>query len=72
MAAVATSSAAASDDILTGPNVESRLASLPEELLSNISIKLGSDDICAFRLTCKDVEVKTGHEFAKEYFSEKV
>jgi len=47
------------------------LSSLPEELISNIACKLGSDDIFAFRLTCKAIETKSLHEFATEYFSEK-
>ena len=47
------------------------LADLAEELVSNISIKLGSDDVFAFRLTCKSLERKSFHEFAVEYFSDK-
>lgn len=54
-----------------GVNASSRLATLPEELLSQIAVKLGSDDIAALRLTCKDVEVKSLHEFATEYFAAK-
>lgn len=53
------------------PNKNAHLAALPEELTSSISIKLGSDDIFAFRLTCKALETKSFHEFATEYFSEK-
>lgn len=37
---------------------KSRLAALPEELLSNISVRLGSDDIFSLRLTCRDIEAK--------------
>lgn len=36
----------------------SRLVTLPEELLSNIAVKLGSDDIFALRLTCRDIYAK--------------
>lgn len=53
-------------------NAASSLAMLPEELLINISIKLQSDDIFSLRQTCRDIETKSLHEFAKEYFSEKV
>ncbi|KAK5172049.1 uncharacterized protein LTR77_003686 [Saxophila tyrrhenica] len=49
----------------------SRLEGMPEELMSNISIKLGSDDIFNFRLTCRSIEHKTFHEFANEYFNSK-
>ena len=49
----------------------SRLAELPEELISNISIKLGVDDVFALRLTCKSLEAGSLHEFATEYFSHK-
>jgi len=47
------------------------LSTLPEELISNIACKLGSDDIFAFRSTCHGIQIKTFHEFATEYFSEK-
>lgn len=47
------------------------LKDLPEELVSNIALRLWSDDIQALRLTCKDLEAKTLHDFATEYFSEK-
>jgi hypothetical protein len=47
------------------------LSSLPEELISNIACKLGSDDIFAFRSTCHAIQIKSFHEFATEYFSEK-
>lgn len=46
------------ESVAASNNAASRLATLPEELLSNISIKLGSDDIFALRLTCRDVEAK--------------
>lgn len=59
----------APDDV--GVNASSRLATLPEELLSQVAVKLGSDDIAALRLTCKDVEAKSLHEFATEYFAAK-
>lgn len=48
-----------------------RLAGLPEELISNIACKLGSDDKCALRLTCRALEEKSHHEFATEHFSAK-
>ena len=51
--------------------VKPRLAELPEELISNISIKLGPDDIFAFRLTCRSLEERSFHEFAAEHFSQK-
>lgn len=54
-----------------GPRVAPHLPTLPEELVSNISLKLGSDDIFAFRLTCRALEQKSFHEFATEYFKEK-
>jgi hypothetical protein len=47
------------------------LAGLPEELISNIACKLGSDDLFAFRSTCHAIQIKSFHEFATEYFSEK-
>ena len=56
---------------IDGANTTCTLAKLPEELLSNIAAKLGSSGIFAFRLTCKDIEEKTFHEFAREYFSVK-
>lgn len=40
------------------PTAVSRLVTLPEELLSNIAVKLGSDDIFSLRLTCRDVYAK--------------
>ena len=58
-------------DVPTITNSMSKLAQLPEELVSNISIKLGSDDIFAFRLTCKALEQKSFHEFATEYYHSK-
>ena len=51
--------------------IKPRLSELPEELISNISIKLGSDDVFAFRLTCKALQQRSFHEFANEYFSQK-
>lgn len=53
-------------------NAGSLLAMLPEELLINISIKLQSDDIFALRQTCRAIETKSLHEFANEFFTEKV
>lgn len=50
---------------------KANLAELPEELISNISIKLDADDIFAFRLSCKPLESKSFHEFANEYFQQK-
>lgn len=47
------------------------LVDLPEELVSNITIRLGVDDKCALRLACRVLEVKSFHEFATEHFSEK-
>lgn len=47
------------------------LQDLPEELVSNISHRLWSDDVHALRLTCKALEGKTLHEWATEYFTEK-
>lgn len=47
------------------------LKDLPEELVSNISLRLWSEDVQALRLTCKALEEKTLHDFASEYFSEK-
>jgi hypothetical protein len=55
----------------TASIASSRLVELPEELVSNISVKLGSDDIYSFRLTCKVLEQKSFHEFATEYFRAK-
>ncbi|CAK3884804.1 Hypothetical predicted protein [Lecanosticta acicola] len=70
---MATSSAASLEATSTSDsiNAASRLATLPEELLSSIAVKLGCDDICHLRLTCRDVEAKSQHEFAMEYFSAK-
>ncbi|KAK3701701.1 hypothetical protein LTR37_015354 [Vermiconidia calcicola] len=50
---------------------EPKLDALPEELISNVCVKLGSDDIFAFRLTCKALEAKSFHEFATEYYHQK-
>lgn len=47
-----------------------RLSDLPEELISNITCKLG-DDKFALRATCRALEEKSFHEFATEHFSEK-
>lgn len=47
------------------------LSDLPEELVSNVAARLGSDDAFALRLSCKALETKTFHEFATEYFTEK-
>lgn len=72
MADAHTSAPSADDSDNTSPNAGSLLAMLPEELLINISIKLQSDDIFSLRQTCRDIETKSLHEFAKEYFTEKV
>lgn len=48
-----------------------KLDELPEELVSNISVRLHADDISALRLTCRALEHKSFHEFATEYFQEK-
>ncbi|PPJ56135.1 hypothetical protein CBER1_02043 [Cercospora berteroae] len=53
------------------PNAHCQLARLPEELISNISLRLQSDDVFALRQTCVDIERKTLHEWAKEYFAQK-
>lgn len=49
----------------------SRIASLPEELVSNIVARLGCDDKCALRLTCKALQAKSLHEFGTEHFGSK-
>ncbi|KAK4547190.1 hypothetical protein LTR36_001411 [Oleoguttula mirabilis] len=49
----------------------SRLAALPEELISNIAVRFDCDDQCSFRLSCKAIEAKSFHDFATEYFSGK-
>ncbi|KAF2171931.1 hypothetical protein M409DRAFT_18162 [Zasmidium cellare ATCC 36951] len=51
--------------------VQKGFLKLPEELVSNIACKLGSDDLFALRLTCRDLENKSLHEFATEYFGSK-
>ncbi|KXS95058.1 hypothetical protein AC578_3888 [Pseudocercospora eumusae] len=51
----------------TTPN----LASLPEELLANVAVRLGADDLASLRLTCKSIEARVLYDFAKEYFEEK-
>ena len=48
-----------------------RLDELPEELVSNIVLKLDSDSSFAFRLTCRALEHGSLHEWASEYFSSK-
>jgi len=48
-----------------------RLQCLPEELLSNIVLRLDCDDACALRLTCKAIAAKTLHDFGHEFFTEK-
>jgi len=50
---------------------QSLLSTLPEELISNIACKLGSDDLFALRLTCHAIQIKSFHDFSTEYFSEK-
>ena len=72
MADARTPAPSAGDSDNTSLNAGSQLAMLPEELLINISIKLQSDDIFSLRQTCRDIETKSLHEFAKEYFTEKV
>ncbi|OQN95374.1 hypothetical protein B0A48_18480 [Cryoendolithus antarcticus] len=48
-----------------------RFAELPEELVSNISCRLGIDDVRSLRLSSKTIEEKCFHEFATEWFSSK-
>ena len=48
-----------------------RLAALPEELISNISMRLDIDDLSNLRLTCRAIETKSFFAFATEYFSGK-
>jgi hypothetical protein len=48
-----------------------RLDELPEELVSNIVVKLDSDSSFAFRLTCRVLEHRSLHEWASEYFGQK-
>lgn len=48
-----------------------RLDECPEELVSNIIVKLDSDSSFAFRLTCRALEHKSLHEWASEYFHSK-
>ncbi|KAK3075982.1 hypothetical protein LTR53_000159 [Teratosphaeriaceae sp. CCFEE 6253] len=48
-----------------------RLDQLPEELISNIALRLDYDDITSFRLTCRTLEARSFHDFATEYFSAK-
>lgn len=52
-------------------NMARRLPDLPEELISNIALKLGTDDKFALRLTCRTLEDRSFHEFATEFFSSK-
>ncbi|KYG40294.1 hypothetical protein M433DRAFT_230734 [Acidomyces richmondensis BFW] len=47
------------------------LQCLPEELLSNIVLRLDCDDACALRLTCTAIAGKTIHDFGHEFFGEK-
>ena len=51
--------------------IQPRLSELPEELVTNISVKLGADDVFSFRLSCKALEQRSFHEFANEYFTQK-
>ena len=51
--------------------VSPSLHGLPEELVSNIAVRLGCDDFAAFRLTCRTIEAKSFHEFATEHFAAK-
>lgn len=48
-----------------------RILDLPEELVSNVASKLGCDDKCALRLTCRTLDERSFHEFGTEHFSEK-
>ena len=48
-----------------------RLDELPEELVSNISTRLNVDDQCNLRLVSRDIEHKSFHCFATEYYSHK-
>ncbi|TKA32534.1 hypothetical protein B0A50_01642 [Salinomyces thailandicus] len=68
---VAAISQGASEAASSGPGYLPRLDGLPEELVSNIAMKLGSDDVFALRLSCKSLQAKSFHEFATEYFTEK-
>lgn len=52
-------------------HIMARLTALPEELVSNIAQRLGSDDLFSLRLSCKTLSEKSFHDFATEYFSEK-
>jgi hypothetical protein len=47
-----------------------RLSGLPEELISDITHRLG-DDKFALRATCRAIEKKSFREFATEHFSRK-
>ena len=47
-----------------------RLSDLPEELISDITHRLG-DDKFALRATCRAIEKKSFREFAAEHFSRK-
>ncbi|KAK5126718.1 hypothetical protein LTR85_009652 [Meristemomyces frigidus] len=58
------------DGTNTATNI-SQLAALPEELISNITVRLDCDDLRPLRLTCKAIEAKSFHEFATEHFSGK-
>jgi hypothetical protein len=51
--------------------IRPRLEELPEELVSNIVVKLDTDSSLAFRLTCRVLEHKSIHEWASEYFTHK-
>ena len=56
------------------PNIDtsmSRLAALPEELISNIALRMDIDDLSNLRLTCRTIETKSFFSFATEYFSGK-
>nr|POF15506.1 hypothetical protein CFP56_48701 [Quercus suber] len=64
-----TTTASAAIDQTSHINVASRLAALPGEIVSNIAGRLGSDDFFCLRLTCRDLEAKSLHTFAVEYFS---
>lgn len=55
----------------TTATTTTRLATLPEEILSNVACRLDSDDLLNLRLTCRDIEVKTLHEFATQHIGTK-
>lgn len=48
-----------------------RFTDLPEELVSNVAQRLGSDDLFSLRLTCRALSERCFHDFATGYFSER-